>query len=185
MNSSPTCRPSVRHHRLAIAFGLSLAAYGMPLQAANPVFSVVGALKIDRPSQSGTAMNTDVMNTGLGMTMNTYHFDLSGLAPGYSATLSDTGLFGAGPIGMALLSPSMKLMGHQIGSGTFGFTANESGIYTLVVAGRPSAPTNFDAYAAQVTAVPEAGRAAMLLTGLGLMSLQLRRRRYPSRAVPQ
>lgn len=181
MNQIPTRRPSMRRNRAAIAFGLSLAAVSLASQAAtNPVFSVVDALKLNN---SGTAMGDalklddsggDGSNTGY--VMNTYHFGLTSLAPAYSATLTDTGLFGTGPIGMALLSPSMKLIGSQIGSGSFGFSASEPGTYTLIVAGKPSAPSYFDAYAAQVTAVPEAGRTAMLLTGLGLVGLRLRRR---------
>ena len=178
-----TYRQDVRHHQLSILIGLLLAAGCSSAQAADPVFSVVGALQSGDSSQSGMLMNTDGTGMGRGMVMNTYHFDLSSLAPSYTATLSNTGLFGAGSLGMALLSPAMKLMGSQIGSGTFGFTANETGTYTLVVAGSPSAPAGFDVYAAQVTAVPEAGRAAMLLTGLGLVGLRLRRRRYPERAV--
>ena len=177
MNQISTRGPGMRHHRLAIALGLSLAAVSLPSQAAaDSVFSVVGALQ---PNGSGKTLHALRLNdsgqTTGGYVMNTYHFDLSSLAPGYSATLTNTGLFGTGPIGMALLSPSMKLMGSQVGSGSFGFNASESGTYTLVVAGKPSAPSYFDAYAARVTAVPEAGRTAMLLTGLGLVGLRLRR----------
>lgn len=179
MNQISTCRPITRRNRLAIAFGLSLAAFSLPSLAADPLFSVTDALKFNAGQTPGVAdaLKFDAGQTPGGYVMNTYHFDLSKLAPSYSATLTDTGLFGAGPIGMTLLSPSMKLMGTQIGSGSFGFNASELGTYTLVVAGKPLAPAYFDAYAAQVAAVPEAGRTAMLLTGLGLIGLRLRRQR--------
>lgn len=177
MTRLPSRQPCTRCSRLAIAFGLCLAAGSLASQAqaadaapADPVFSVLGTLKLDDPGTLGRTMAAP------GMIMNTYHFGLNSLAPSYSATLTNTGLFGADRIGMALLSPSMKLMGSQVGPGTFHFSTNELGTYTLVVAGKPSAPANFDVFAAQVTPVPEAGRTAMLLTGLGLISLQLRRR---------
>ena len=195
MSQISTRGPGIRPNLLAIALGVSLGAVSMASQAAaNSVFSIVDALKL---GDSGGAMGAmklddsgwskdmdDAGKAGAGYTMNTYHFDLSNLAPAYSATLTDTGLFGTGPIGMALLGPSMKLVGSQTGSGSFGFKASESGIYTLVVAGKPSAPSYFDAYAAQVTAVPEAGRTAMLLTGLGLVGLRLRRRAQRQRPTP-
>ena len=169
MNQSPTCRSGIRCRRLAIAFGLSLAAYSVAGQAADPVFSVVGALTLDEPSQTG-------------MVMNTYHFGLNRGGPGYSATLTNTGLFGAGPIGMTLLRPSMKLLGSQIGSGTFGFSANEPGNYTRVVAGKPATPADLDVYAAQVAAVPEPAESLLIMAGLGSLSLIGRRGR--SRAAP-
>ena len=172
MNPISSCRPVTRRNRLAVAFGLSLAAFSLPSLAADPVFSVTDALKFDPGQTPG------------GYVMNTYHFNLSSLAPRYSATLTDTGLFGADPLGMALLSPSMELMGTQTGSGSFGFSASELGTYTLIVAGKPLAPVYFDAYAAQVTAVPEAGRTAMLLTGLGLIGLRLRRPAWRQRPTP-
>ena len=172
MNQISKCRPASRHNRLTIALGLSLVAFSLPSLAADPVFSIADALKFDPGQTPG------------GYVMNTYHFGLTSLAPSYSATLTDTGLFGADPIGMALLSPSMKLMGTQIGSGSFGFNASELGTYTLVVAGKPLAPAYFDAYTAQVTAVPEAGRTAMLLTGLGLVGLRLRRPARQQRTMP-
>ncbi len=180
MEQISTPRSGIRRNRLAIAVGLSLATFSLASRAADPVFSIVDSLHLSNRSGDGLSQDSSdsssVMSTDSGYVMNTYHFGLGSPAPGYSATLTDTGLFGAGPIGMTLLDPTMKLLGSKIGSGSFDFTASEPGTYTLIVAGKPTAPAYFDAYAAQVTAVPEAGRTAMLLTGLGLVGLRLRRR---------
>lgn len=173
--------------------GLMMAAWSLPTMASATVFSTVGNLVGDATGS---------------FTSSTYHFTLSSLAPSYTATLTDTGLFGADPIGMSVLSPSMKLLGTQMGSGSFNFTADELGTYTLAVAGKPKTPNNFDVFGAsivdgtravvdgapavvdgipggtQVAAVPEVNTWLMLLVGLGMMAFRLGGRRGEATAYP-
>ncbi len=188
MNEILSCKPLPKTRYLAV-MGLMMAAWSLPSVADTSVFNTIGTLSLAN-SGSGLGMSAPhsaeaashaVSNPASGFDMNTYHFDLSSLAPSYTATLSNTGLFGADLIGMSVLSPTMKLMGSLTGTGSFNFMPSELGTYTLVVAGKPSAPANFDVYAADVAAVPEVGSWAMLLVGLGLVGFQLRRRERTDR----
>lgn len=164
MRAGLSCsRPKPRH---LVLIGMVMATWSLPTMASTAVFSTVGDL---------------IGNSAGSFAMDTYHFNLSSLAPSYTATLTDTGMFGgADQIGMSVLGPSMKLLGTQMGSGSFNFTANELGSYTLVVAGKPKAPSNFDVFGASVvdpTPVPEVNTWLMLLVGLGMMGFRLHRRR--------
>ncbi len=149
-----------------------------------------GALMLALAGSSGNVLATTLFEaTGSmigGPQFDSYSFEVTQLEGDYLATLLDfafpTDSFDVLSLAIA---KGANILGTVQGSGSFAFDPVELGTYTAVVFGSPAGAFQAGSYGisvANVAAVPEAQSWALLLTGLGLIGLTMRRR-LPDRTL--
>ncbi|MCU0842812.1 MAG: FxDxF family PEP-CTERM protein [Thiobacillaceae bacterium] len=142
---------------LALAAGLVVAG---PALAYDPVLEWTGSMTSDFESLS---MNFTITDDSLP----------------HVASLVDTGFLAPFDfLALGVFKTGGALMGSVVGSGSVTFDPPTAGSYTAIVFGEPGAFNGFtfSTFGVTVTPVPEPETWAMLLAGLGLVGMQLRRK---------
>jgi hypothetical protein len=152
-------------HPLLLALGL---AVGNPAHAYDPVLEWTGSM------------------TG-GLQLASMNFTITDTSLPYIASLLDNGFLAPFDfLALGVFKTGGAQMGSVIGVGAFTFTAPVTGAYTAIVVGDPGAtPFGFSSstFGVTVTPIPEPDIWAMLLAGLWLVGLQLRRKLKASRRI--
>ena len=145
----------------------------------------IGAMTLALAGSSGSALADTTVFEAVGTMIGgpqfvSYNFEITDLQGDFTATLLDyafpTDSFDV--LSLAI-SKGSAFLGSVEGSGSFSFSPLETGTYTALVFGSPAGAFQAGSYGftvSNVTAVPEAENWALLLTGLGLISLAIRRR---------
>ncbi|MGQ9860461.1 MAG: FxDxF family PEP-CTERM protein [Thiobacillaceae bacterium] len=141
---------------LVLAMGLAI---GTSAHAYDPVLEWTGNMS-----------STGALSMG-------FTIDQPGLT--HVATLVDNGFLADFDfLALGVFKTGDGSMGSLIGPGSFSFTPTVPGSYTAVVFGDPGSfgPFTYSTFGVTITPVPEPETWAMLLAGLGLVGLQLRRK---------
>lgn len=145
----------------------------------------IGAMTLALAGSSGCALADTMVFEAVGTMIggprfDSYNFEITELQGDFSATLLDyafpTDSFDV--LSLAI-SKGANFLGSVEGSGSLSFSPLETGTYTALVFGSPAGAFPAGSYGftvSNVTAVPETENWALFLTGLGLVSLVIRRR---------
>jgi len=109
-------------------------------------------------------------------------FTISSLLP-HKVTLTDNGFLAPFEfVALGVFKTGGATMGTIVGPGTFSFTPTVLGSYTATLVGLAGTIEGLavSTFGVTITAVPEPEAWAMLVAGLGLVGMQVRRRRLAS-----
>ncbi|MEW6677198.1 MAG: FxDxF family PEP-CTERM protein [Pseudomonadota bacterium] len=105
-----------------------------------------------------------------------YTFEISDIGSAYKASLLDYAMPASFDYLSLAVTRGASLLGTVTGGGSFTFSALEVGTYTALVFGDTGGAFDAGSYGITISAVPEAETWAMLVAGLGMLGMVVRRR---------